>query len=378
MKKLLFLTILSGMFLCSYASAQTVKARGIGRATYSCPPNRADVSDTGEDVCLPGNNDKEKALENAKMNAIERYFAERGEAETENFIRMEDEILDNLDRIILSDTILNEQDRSGRYEVTISVELNEARLRNIMRGGSAAGAASKTQKSEIAYLFTGREVGSVTKSGPAVTATSSGKTAVKTKTEGTEGERITASKINTTAERTDITQGKTETKTSSQVVLTRDQLAYKLLPMSNYDTSITNVFSLAGFTPVDSRHVLSENDFNSVNNDYEQGEDISVPTLNSVVSTLRDNTIPYLALATLDVDQPTKDSATGMNRVVVRAVVRVWDLTSRFPREVASVPPYQIVGLGATDSEAQNNALRDSSERAAREIVQRLNALDAR
>lgn len=367
-----------GMFLCSHAAAQTVKVRGIGRVTYSCPPNSTEMSATGGDVCLSSTYDREDALLKAKMNAIERYFADRGEAETENYIRMEDEIQDNLDRLILSDTILNKQDRSGRYEVTVSVEINEARLRNLMRSGSAAGAARKSQKSDIVYLFMGREVDSTIKSGPAITATSSAKAAAKAKADGTESEHITRSKISTAAEMAGTVEAKTQVKTSQEVVIKRDQLTYKLLPMSNYDSAITSVFSQAGFSVVDSRFVLSENDINSVNNDYEQGDDIAAPTLNSVSGTLRDKAIPYLVLATLDVDKPTIDPATGLNRVVVRTAVRVLDISSRFPREVASVPAYQITGLGSADSEAQNKALSDSCQRAAREIVQRLNALDVK
>jgi len=343
---------------------------------------------------MPTLSDKDAALQKAKMNAVEMYFAERGEAETENYDRMEDEILDNLDRLVSNETILNEQDKSGRYEVTASAVLNEARLRNIIRGGSAAGTAGKSQKSNIVYIFTGREVDSTTKRGPTVTSTASAnidtatsaEMAAKTAAKGKESERIRSSEISTAEE----TQSKaavktkgsasvdTQVTTGSTTVITRDQSTYKLLPMSDYDSAITSVFSQAGFSVVDSRFVLSEKDFDSVKNDYERGDDMAIPTINSVVSTLQGKGIPYLVLATLNVDPPGRDSATGMNRVVVNTAVRVLDVSSGFPREVASVPAYQITGLGIAEIEARNKALTDSCVKAAREIVQRLNTQDVR
>ena len=369
MKKLLFLTMISGLFLCSFVSAQTVQERGIGNVRYSCPPNSM-----VNDVCAPSPNNMDDALEKAKMNAIGRYFASQGAAADALYERNEDEILDMMDRFILNETILNEQDRLGRYEVTVRVELNQGRLQNYIKEQTSAGGDGKSQKSEIVYLFMGREVGSVTQRGPITTSKTVAQVEAKSKGKTTE----TRGKTNASVEMGGYAGEMSQTTTGSKVELTRDQVAYRLLPMSNYDSAITSVFSQAGFSVVDSRFVLSKEDVNSVNNDYENGDDIKTETYASVANTLQGEGIPYLALATLDVDPPTIDSATGMNRVVVRAAVRVLDISSRFPREVASVPAYQIIGLGATDSEAQNKALSDSSQRAAREVVQRLNVLDVR
>jgi hypothetical protein len=81
-------------------------------------------------------------------------------------------------------------------------------------------------------------------------------------------------------------------------------------------------------------------------------------------------------LATLDVNEPSVDPASGMYRVAVVVTARVLDLASGLPREVASTPPFDSVGLGIKDKEAQDKALKDGSLRAAKEVVQRLNAVD--
>jgi len=408
MKKAI-LTVIASTLLLSPAFAQTVKGKGIGSVTYE-PVTQS----TGKDKNAKKNaaqevgassRDKENALRKARLNAIETYFAERGEAENENYMRMEDKINDSLDRIILSDTILNEKDESGKYTVTISAEINEARLRTIMRTESAASSALKSQKSEIVYLFMGREVDSLLKSGPTVTASASSKAEVSaaagrmlnstsnTALERKEGERVTASQTTATVEtreksnakveakveakKEDMIEVKAEKSSSSQTLIKRDQVSYKLMPMSNYDSAITSVFSQAGFGVIDPRFVIGEH-LPFVNSDYERGDDIDASTLNGVAGKLRNEGVSYLVLATLDMDPPTIDSATGLNNVIVRAAVRVLDVSSRFPKEVASVPAYQIAGRGATDREAQNKALTESSQRAAREVVQRLNALDVR
>jgi hypothetical protein len=145
--------------------------------------------------------------------------------------------------------------------------------------------------------------------------------------------------------------------------------------MSNYSTAITSVFSQAGFSVKDPRLEIGDY-LPFVNEDYTKGDDIGTSTFVGVIDKLRNKGVSYLVLATLDVDPPTTDSATGLKNVVVRATVSVTDVSSG--SEVASVPAFQIGGRGATVSEAQNNALTESSQSAAREIVQRLNAQDVR
>jgi hypothetical protein len=168
---------------------------------------------------------------------------------------------------------------------------------------------------------------------------------------------------------------KVEMTTSSETVIKRDQVSYKLLSMSNYSTAITSVFSQANFAVQDPRLTIGDY-LPYVNEDYTKGDDIGTSTFVGVIDKLRSKDVAYLVLATLDVDPPTTDGATGLKSVVVRATVSVTDVDSG--SEVASVPQYQIAGLGDTDNVAQNKALSESSQRAAREIVQRLNALDVR
>jgi len=80
------------------AHAQVVQVKGVGTISY------------GTELTVIT---KEKAYQKAQVSAVERYFAENGEAESENFEAIEDKITENLDNFILNTTVLNEQDQPG-------------------------------------------------------------------------------------------------------------------------------------------------------------------------------------------------------------------------------------------------------------------------
>src|ERR1700692_3928061 len=100
------------------ASADVVSAKGKATVTYT---ERSANSDT-----------KAKALEAAQMKAIEFYFAEAGDAESENLDAIRGKIKADPDRFILDSTLLSEEDKPDdhRYTVTVRVSLNGSNLRN--------------------------------------------------------------------------------------------------------------------------------------------------------------------------------------------------------------------------------------------------------
>jgi hypothetical protein len=350
------------------------------------------------------------------MSAVERYFAERGEAETENYTRNEDKIRENLDQFILGATVLNEQSGAEKYTVAVRVEINEAKLRNVIRGSSAVKNAAGSAKSNIVYLFTGRKIDSVKSfddrivkkaemsassslqaegaKSESVSGSSASTSASSVK--GDERESISGSRIGTSASQVksgeselvansnvrtsasmqDSEQVSLKVETGGSQTRKADQTTYSLLPLGNQKSAITSVFSQAGFQVNDPEFVLSPEEIAAVNSDFSQGGDLAPSTIRGVVHTLKEANIPYLVLATLDVNEPSVDPASGMYRVAVKVTARVLDLASGLPREVASVPPIHYSGLGVKDEEAQDKALNEGSLRAAKEVVQRLNAVD--
>lgn len=299
---------------------------------------------------------KEKAYVKAQVAAVERYYAESGESESQNFEAIQDKVTENLDKFILSTTVLNEQDQPSfqKYSVSARVELNVTKLKKTLRGSTVVGQANSATKSQLVYLFMGREADSVRSYDARVFQRAD--VGVKEKAGN----------------------ASVQVETGGSTTRKADEISYKLLPMSNFATSISSVFTQNGFIVVDSFAVISDKDFKAVNKDFSTGSDLSPSTLRSVVGTLRKAQIPYLIIATLDAGAPNQDPATGMPRVGVTVTARVLDLTNTLPHEAVSVPAVQYFGVGPDNQAATIKSLKDASLTAAREVVSRLNTAGIR
>lgn len=371
MKKLLALIAI--LAVSTWANAQIIQVKGTGTVSYAKELTAVD---------------KEKAYQKAQLSAVERHFAESGEAETENFEAIQDTIRKNLEKFILNTTVLNEQDQPGlkKYSIAVRVELKLASLRNVLRKSSSVAKAGAYEKSQMVYVFVGRETASVrafdTRVVKRIEASERVGGSKSSKTTGHEGEAISETSIATSTSKQ--TSGSTSRQFSEKVEIggsaTRkaDELNYKLLPMSNTKTSITSIFSQAGFVVADPEFVLGDKDFKAMNKEFSSGNDIAPATMRSIVSSLKKAQVPLLILATLDVGAADQDPATGMQRVAVTVTGRVLDVSSGLPREVASVPTVQYFGTGTDNQVASIDGLKNASEAAAREIVSRLNAIGAR
>ena len=370
MKKFL---IVLGLMLSFACMAQVVTVKGVGTASYAKELTSVD---------------KEKAYQSAQVAAVERYFAESGEAEAENFEAIQDKIQSNLDKFILSSTVVNEQDQPSlhKYSVSLRVELNVAKLRNTLRGSSTVSKAAAVEKSQLVYLFVGREVASVRAFDERVVKREEVKgheTARNTRSQqGSEGESIKADSISTSASKTTSQNASIDrsvkTETGGSSTRKADDVSYRVLSTANSKTAITSVFSQAGFVVAEPEFVLDDKDIKAVNRDFSTGNDLAPSTIRGVVLSLRKNRVPLLVLATMDVGAPSQDGATGLTRVAVTVTGRVMDLMGNLPREVASVPAVQYFGVGSDSSVASTKALKDASTAAAREIVSRMNAVQVR
>lgn len=360
---------LCGILFSLQCIAQIVTVKGVKTITYATTLNPVE---------------KEKAYQAAQVAAVERYFAENGEADSQNFEAIQDKVEANLDKFVLSTNVLNEQDQPGlkKYSITVKIELNVAKLRNTLKNASATAKTSNANKSQMVYVFVAREVAS----------TKSFDDRVVSREERNREVTVNAAKSKKANDGESVRGGSVSTKGSKQVSTkvavsdsityetggssTRrsDDVAFRLLPMGNQKTSTTSVFSQAGFAVADPEFVLGDGELNAVNSDYSKGNDLAPATIRGVVQSLRKSQVPYLVLATFDVNAPTQDPATGLQRVSVSVTGRVLDLNNPIPREVASVPPVQYFGLGADNATATTKALKDASIAAAKEVVNRLNA----
>lgn len=333
----------------SYAQVATVK--GVGTVTY-----------TG----FAGSNDRDKAYQKAQIAAVERYFAEKGEAESENFQSNQDKIIEKLDDFILSTSVLNEQDQSNlrKYTVAVKVEINEAKLRNIIRTSSVASGASRTEKSKVVFIFVGREAASTQSFDARVVkrkdVSAANDVGVSRSADGTESESVTE-------------RSSTKTETGGSVTRKADQTVYRVLPLADQRSAITSVFSQSGFKVIDSDIVLSDENIAAITGDYSSGNDLQPSTIRGLYKSLRENGVPIFVLATLTLGSPSTDPSSGMQRASIRLAARAMDVNEG--AEIASVPPINQFGLGATNEDATNKALKEGAIAAAREVVSRLNAI---
>lgn len=366
MKKILLVLITALMAMPSFA--QVVTAKGVGTVSYATTLTPADV---------------ERAYQAAQVASIERYFAEAGESESENFETIRPQVEANLDKFVMSASKLSEQDQPvlHKYSVSVRTELNVTKLRITLRGASKAAQASSAAKAPMVYVFLGREVAAVKSFDDRVVKRAEVKFDSDVKasgsTRGSEGESIKSDSISTNASKqktSKISASQTiNVETGGSTNRKQDEVGYRMLSMASHKTSVTSVFSQSGFTVADPDFVLADGDMKAVNADFSRGSDLTPATMRALVASLRKAGVPMLVLATFDVGVPSQDPATGMPRVAVTVTGRVMDVSAAFPREVASVPPVQYFAVAPDATIATTKALKDASLLAAKEIVSRLN-----
>lgn len=323
------------------------------------------------------------AIEKARLKAVESYFAQRGEAETENFDRNIDLIEKNIEKFTSDPLVVNDKDdpASKRFSVVVRVQLNVARLRNTIKGSSAVASAAGGEKSKIVFVFVGREVGAVQSFDDRVvkqsvaSATQNKKDA--TSGRGQESEKITSSSVSTSASKTTTAQSSQEssarTETGGSTIKRGDQVSRLVFETNDLNVSIKGAFSQAGFDVRDSDFVLPSQLLTSINKEFTTGNKVTPDSLKAVAQALMQNSIPYFVIATLDVGRQDKDDATGLPRVTVSVTGEVYDLSDWPPKTVGAVSPFQVVGIGPDPDQAKKQALRKASGDASRELISRMN-----
>ncbi|OEZ97667.1 hypothetical protein DUPY_35000 [Duganella phyllosphaerae] len=372
MMKKIFAVLITAL-LALPALAQVVTTKGVATITY-------------DNKLMP--TDVERAQRAAQVASIERYYAEAGEAESENFEAIRPQVEANLDKFIMSSTVLSEQDQPAlrKYSVSVRTELNVTKLRVTLRGAAKASQPAGAGNAPMVYVFLGREVAAVKSFDDRVVKRAEIKVDRDIKTSGSvrgsEGESIKSNAISTNANKqqtSKLSASQTvNVETGGSTNRKQDEVTYRMLSMASHKTSVTSVFSQSGFTVADPDFVLGDGDMKSVSADFSHGSDLTPATMRALVASLRKAGVPLLVLATFDVGVPAQDPATGMPRVAVTVTGRVMDVSAAFPREVASVPPVQYFAVAPDGAIATTKALKDASLLAAKEIVSRLNAAGVR
>ena len=336
--------------------------------------------------------DKTKAFREAQVKAVERYYAESGDSESANFDNVRDKVLENLDKFVLSSSIISEQEFPDKkqYNVVVRIELNVAKLRNTLKANSAVASTAAANKSPLTFVFMARQVASVKEYDARVVqraevrADASASRSDREKTSESERVRNGSVKTGAAADRsmTASAQRSVTLETGGSRTQKSDDTSWRLIPAQSLNAQFTGIFAKAGFDVVEAAYVEPQSQgllsVKSIERDYETGNDLSPETLRNTAQGLKNAQIPYLALGTLDVGTKDTDPGTGLVRVYVTVTGKILDLNSRFPRIVSSVGPVQFAGTGPTESVAQTNALKLAADNAARELVSQINNVGVR
>jgi len=327
---------------------------------------------------------KDRALQEAKVNALDRYIAQTDAAKSRNYEMARARLVGSIDSYVLSATVLSEEGdaKAGRYTVTIRAEINGPRLENALVGGSAVASTPTAQKSLMTFVFVARQQGSVQafddKVYKRIDTSASGSASGDYQRDATESERITSDSISTSDKinaRASYKEDSSASITTGGSTTTKaDVVTWNVTRADEINSVMTGTFTSAGFEVVEAEYV-GQLDVEAIRKGYGTGEDLSPGALQSAVRGVQSaGGFRYFAIGKLDVGMRDKDPATGLTRVYVTVSGKVLDVSGSYPRTVSSVGPEQFAGLGPSETVARTNALKEAAGAAAERLVNELNA----
>ena len=307
-------------------------------------------------------NEKNKAIEKAKRNVLDQYSSSLQKAELKNYLKIEEELKDNVDSYIVDYTIIDQDnDKKAKvYTVLIRALVDVTRI-ELKLQGSAGGTSGGEE--ELVFVFLARQATQVKSYDDRVVK--------RVDTDSTDdAEEVTAVDDAQVVSRS--TQQTSEiTTTGGSSTKKSDKIDWEILGTLAIDTAVNNVFSDADFIVVDPADVYIELD--DFKRDFAQNAEIGSQTRRTALATAKAEEIPYFGMGYLEVDMKSTDPVTGNVSVFVRVNAQIYDLLSRKrPHRVASVGPVQYKGTGPSESVARTNALILAAESAARELTNQL------
>lgn len=394
-KTILSAAITACLFAAPLAQADIVAAHGVGTAPFSGKtlfgkPEMQSI-------------DEQTAINNAEINAIDMYFANQSDAATGNYENVKANIDADLGKYVLNYIMINEQKTDASVSVVLKVNLNGSLLRNAVKNSSATSQTSAGSRSNILSIFVARQIDSIKtfdahiyKRADAsedvngqMQSKDDGNQSVSHK--GSQGQSIGANNISVNDRKTSRTsdeqhasvrghvQATATLETGGSTLQKSAQTTWRLYPSSNLNSAITSVFTQQGYEVVDEAFAEVQSNgllsIKATNNDYSKGQDLRPTTLAHMEMAAKNMEIRYLALGTMDMGQTGTDPNNGNVRVGVTVNAKVYDLSSRFPRQAVVVGPVQYFGESSTEQAAQVQALKNAGVAAATEVTSQMQQL---
>ena len=398
---LLGLTVLLCATASSPVTGQVVMSRGSASHIFGpaiCGTSQG-VDRKGQPLkeCRqPAPLDYQEALRRAALAAVERHVAQGGEDQARAFERIRDSARSHLDEIVVTTAELNRVVDSTTRTITMAVrvEINEARLRNMLQATSSI-ARRDGDKSLMGLFLVARAQVSVQSFGPENRTESSVSTTTAAELRGnssrdttfrsTEQESLkgatasfdgqVSSNGSTAADsssRRSVSVSATEQSTSLERAA---KVTYSVAPAEDLDALIGGRLAAAGYETVGAAFL--EDDATPgiveiVRMDFGSGDDLKPSTVRRIAAAAAQQQVRYALVGTVDLSLAGKDEVTEYPRMYAKVKAKVYDVSGRLPRTLANVGPAQYSGIGQTPDVARTNALRNAAAEIARGVLDQL------
>ena len=334
----------------------------------------------------PKPEDKARAEQLARINAVDTYFAGLSAADAKRYDALRAEIIEELDYFILTSQVLggaHDKDRSI-YSATVQLQLNINRLKQKLVPGTDERYAEP--KAELAFLFVTRQVAEqkafddrvyrrrdVTRSDQATASTRDADSG----TSGESGSDTNWSMSDAAVKSEVSTTRSTAIETGGSRTSRATQRTYKVSSSQSFNAAFLEGLTARDW-PFDPVEVETEPAINvdGVRDDFANQEEVQPATLQSLVAQARGAGFAYLVIGTLDVSLPTKDPTVGVRRVSVEINAKVYDISGRRVKTILTIKPMLVSGFDEDDGRAQAKAIREAAIRASEQFLSQLSNKD--
>ena len=253
-------------------------------------------------------------------------------------------------------------------EVTVTAIIDEDMVKDTLMNQKSTKKIVNLDESQVAVFFTARNVTTVVQYDAQVSSEST----TSATAEATVAETATEAALATAESRT---EGKKATAATSRAYKS-DAVKYELdgpsreefgaaLSARMLDKGFENIVDGAMF---DVSAVLDEA--------FGKGDAVPASIWRGVVKAIQeeDPSITYMIVGTLDIGTPRKDGMTGMWVVEATMTGKVYQLTKRLPRLVATLQPQTLKGKAADQLQAKKRALAGLTPIAVDEMLAKMKA----
>ena len=364
------LVLIAGLSCPLLSVAQVTAERGVG----SVPVNEQATTEQ-----------KDIALHIARINALDRFVSQLSLAQQKAYQEIKQDNEYQLANYIISDLIMSEDTTDGYYTVVVKSDINAKLFEEFLMEAAGYSSVVSANASEIVAIMIARSTASVQEFDDAVNTTDTRNLSVRAEgnenVSSTESEAIKRRSINIDTQIAAESQAEASVTVTSQssgsTVRQADVTKWRVTEASGVSTRLSGILADIGLNIIPSEYIETV-DLETIRRDFGDGDDLRPATKTSMADALKEESIPYVLIGTLDVDLPSVDPVTGNDRVYVTVNAELLNLEGRFPRIEAAIGPVQYAGLGPSESVARNNAITLAAQAVGKDLLDRLTNKDVK